>query len=358
MALTRSRRATVPWSTASIRAACSATSARRHFPGPNDTDVHGVQANYLRVFSPTLIAEVRAGYLRLDIDSLPPNEGTNAAQRMGIPGANFGPAATGLSAIEVIGYAFLGDQGFLPIIVSDRTKQVSATVTKTRGAHNMKIGGGFIIRDALKQGVGGSPSGNYTFDARLTNNGAGVGGNSLASFLLGYPSATSRNAELVLPNYHTTEPSVFVQDDWRATSWLTVNAGVRYDVYTPLTEEHNNISNFDINTGTLLVAGKDGASRAVGVKADYTDLAPRFGASATLPQQMVLRGGWGLTFFPTNMHSPALFRNPPFISIYSGPTINTGPTGGVPTIFLADGFPQPEPADGRQPSRCHSPPSI
>ena len=52
--------------------------------------------------------------------------------------------------------------------------------------------------------------------------------------LLGYPSGISRNFEMVVPNYHTVEPSAFVQDDWRATDWLTLNFGVRYDVYTPL----------------------------------------------------------------------------------------------------------------------------
>jgi hypothetical protein len=319
------------------------------FPGPNDTSVHGVQGNYLRIFNPTLIAEVRAGYLRLDIASSPPNEGTNAAAKMGIPGANYGTAATGLSAVEVIGYAFLGDQGFLPIQYRDRTKQISATVTKTKGAHNIKVGGGYIVRDALKRGVAGSPSGNYTFDSLLTNNGAGSGGNAVASLLLGYPSVTSRNAELVLPNYHTVEPSVFAQDDWRATSWLTVNFGVRYDVYTPLSEENDNISNFDLATGRLLVANQGGVDEQVGVETDYTDVAPRLGFSATLPQSMVLRGGWGLTYFPTNMHSPALFRNPPFTSAYAGPTINLGPSGGVPTLFLSDGFPAPEPADAVNP---------
>jgi len=320
------------------------------FPGPNETDVHGLQANYLRVFNSTLVAEVRGGYLKLDIASLPPNEGTNAATKMGIPGANIPNLATGLSAIEVIGYAYLGDQGFLPIEYHDTTKQVSGVVTKTWRSHTFKAGGGFINRWAAKRGIGGSPSGNYTFNALLTNNGAGSGGNAVASLLLGFPSAATRNFELVIPNYHSLEPSGFAQDDWRATSWLTLNLGVRYDVYTPLTEENDNIGNFDLNGLRLLLANRDGVSRSVNVKTDYSNIAPRFGASATLPWQMVLRGGWGLSYFPTNMHSPALFRNPPFISAWPGPTINLGPSGGVPTLFLRDGFPAPEPANAVSPS--------
>jgi hypothetical protein len=318
------------------------------FPGPNDTAVHAVQANFVRVFSPTLVGEFRGGYLKLDIASTGPNEGTNAATIMGIPGGNL-PShpgrATGLSAIEIGGYAFLGDQGFLPIEYHDVTKQVSGVLTKTWWSHNIKVGGGLIVRDAAKRGTGGSPSGNYTFNQQLTNSGpGGTGGNSIASLLLGYPSGTSRNFEIVVPNYHTLEPSAFIQDDWRANSWLTLNFGVRYDVYTPLTEETDSISNFDVNTLTLLVAGQNGVSRSVNVKTDYTNLAPRFGFSATLPARMVLRGGWGLTYFPTNMHSPALFRNPPFTSNYPGPLVNLGPSGGEPTVFLSTPLPEPEPA--------------
>ena len=319
------------------------------FPGPNVTDVHGLQANYLRVFSPTLVAEVRAGYLKLDIASFPSNEGTNAAAKMGIPGGNIPNLATGLSAIEVIGYAYLGDQGFLPLEHHDTTEQISGVVTKTWNAHTFKMGGGFINRWVGRRGVGGSPSGNYTFDSLLTNNGSGSGGNAVASLLLGYPSVATRNAELLIPNYHTIEPSVFVQDDWRATSWLTVNLGVRYDLYTPFTEEDGGISNFSLETGRLLIPGENGVGDTAGVKTDYANIAPRLGASATLPGQMVLRGGWGISYFPTNMHSPAQLRNPPFISAWPGPTINLGPSGGVPTLFLSDGFPQPEPADAMNP---------
>jgi len=47
-----------------------------------------------------------------------------------------------------------------------------------------------------------------------------------------------------MPHYHVKEPSVFFQDDWRAKSWLTINLGIRYDVFTPLTEEDNHLSNF------------------------------------------------------------------------------------------------------------------
>jgi len=316
------------------------------FPGANNTWVHGVQGNYTRIFNSTLVAEVRAGYLNMDMASLPSNEGTNAASLFGIPGANYGPAATGLTSVELPGYVFLGDQGFLPIEYHDRTKQVSGTFTKATGSHAFKGGTGVVIRDFIAIGVGGSPSGTYTFNQQWTSN-AGRGGDSIATFLLGYPTAASRNATLAVPDYHTVEPSVFIQDDWRISSWLTSNLGVRYDVYTPLRERHGQISNFDLTTGQLLVPGQNGVGETVGVKTDYSNISPRLGASATLPHRMVLRGAWGLTYFPTNMHSPSQFRNPPFTSNY---TANIQATAAAPpNVFLSQGFPEPVPSDARNP---------
>ena len=50
----------------------------------------------------------------------------------------------------------------------------------------------------------------------------------------------------------------------------------------------------------MLVAGENGVSKYAGIKTDYTNLAPRLGFAATLPQAIVIRGGYGLSFFPAN----------------------------------------------------------
>ena len=121
------------------------------------------------------------------------------------------------------------------------------------------MGAGYIARKfTVFQSA--SPVGNFTFNTQLTDNSAGSGGNTIASFLLGYPSQVARSHSLIDPNYHTNEPHAFVQDDWRATSWLTLNLGVRYDVFTPLTEESSQLANFDPATGKILVAGQNGVT--------------------------------------------------------------------------------------------------
>ena len=318
------------------------------FPGPNTTKAHGTQMNYLRVFNPSLLSELKFGYLKADIQSLPLNYGKNLSREFGLPGVNFDEVTSGLALMTLTGYSALGDATFIPLIQIDDTWQINGTVTKTRGAHNIKMGAAYISRQfTVFQSA--SPVGNFTFDTQLTNNGAGSGGNTIASFLLGYPSQVTRSHSLIYPHYHTNEPSVFVQDDWRMTSWLTANLGVRYDVFTPYTEEDNQMSNFDPVAARIIVAGRDGVSQSAGVKTDYSNVAPRAGFSATLPGDAVVRGGYGLAFFPGNYMSQSYMKNQPFVASY-GPVLSGGTTGGQPTVRLGAGLPIPTATDAVNPS--------
>jgi hypothetical protein len=318
------------------------------FPGQNNTKAHGTQVNYVRIFSPTMIAEVKGGYLKADIQSLPLNYGSNLSQTFGLPGVNFDDVTSGLALMTLTGYSALGDSTFIPLIQIDDTWQTNAIVTKIFGEHNIRMGAGYIARQfTVFQSA--SPVGNFTFNTQLTDNGAGSGGNAIASFLLGYPSQVARSHSLIYPHYHTNEPNAFVQDDWRATSWLTLNLGVRYDVFTPLTEESNQLANFDPATGKVLVAGQNGVSDSANVKTDYSNIAPRLGFSATLPLSIVVRGGYGLAYFPGNMQSGAFMKNAPFVASY-GPILSNGTSGGQPTVFLSNGLPTPVAIDPVNPS--------
>jgi carboxypeptidase family protein len=318
------------------------------FPGENNTKAHGTQVNYVRIFSPTMIAEVKGGYLKSNIQSLPLNYGSNLSTAFGIPGVNFDDVTSGLALMTLTGYSALGDSTFIPLIQVDDTWQTNAIVTKIFGEHNVRMGAGYIGRQfTVFQSA--SPVGNFTFNTQLTDNGAGSGGNTIASFLLGYPSQVARSHSLIYPHYHTNEPNAFVQDDWRATSWLTLNLGVRYDVFTPLTEEANQLANFDVATGKVLVAGQNGVSNSANVKTDYSNIAPRLGFSATLPSSVVVRGGYGLAYFPGNMQSGAFMKNAPWVSSY-GPILSNGTSGGQPTVLLSNGLPTPVPIDPVNPS--------
>ena len=318
------------------------------FPGPNTTKADGFQANYLKIYGPSLVSEIRFGYMYGDIQSLPLNYGQNLSTAFGFKNANIDDITSALTPMNPAGFASLGDATFIPLITTNKTLQISGSLTKTRGAHNIKLGAGLVSR-RFRQFQSASAVGTVAFTTALTDNGAGSGGSSIASFLLGFPSTVARTHTLFDPHYRTQEPSVFAQDDWRATSWLTVNAGLRYDVYTPLTEEGNHLSNIDLSTLKIIQAGQNGVSETAGISTDYSNVAPRLGFSATLSHDVVVRGGWGLAYFPGNYMSQALLKNPPFVGTY-GPVTSNGASGLVPNLRLSDGLPLPTATDAANPA--------
>ena len=318
------------------------------FPGKNDTAAHNFGASYSKVFSPSLVGEFRTGYLNVNIASYGLNYGSNVAASFGLPGVNIDDLTSGLTPITLTGYAGAGDATFLPLIQVNHTWQGSGSLTKIKGPHSIKGGAGLINRNfSLYQS--NSPLGTITFNTTLTDNGAGSGGNTIASFVLGYPQQVTRIVSLFYPHYNTKEPFAFVQDDWRATSNLTLNLGLRYDVFTPYTEQDNHLVNVDIARSAILVAGQNSVSRTAGIQTDYSSLAPRLGFSATLPALTVVRGGYGLSFYPGNYMSQSFLKSAPFTSTY-GPVISNAASGGVPNLFLRNGLPLPAATDITVPS--------
>ena len=156
--------------------------------------------------------------------------------------------------------------------------------------------------------------------------------------LLGYPSSISRQHSPYKPELHSNEPSFYVQDDWRTNDWLTLNIGLRYDVFTPFNDENGRLSNLDwtIPQPVVMVANENGVSETANVTTDYSNVAPRFGFAATLPRSIVLRGGWGLTYFPGNIASGYYMKNPPLFDSYA-PTSRGDTSGGGAPDLLPEG---------------------
>lgn len=171
----------------------------------------------------------------------------------------------------------------------------------------------------------------FTYTAAPTNNGAGAGGDAVAAFMLGLPAQVLRAALLVNTELNTWEPSIFFQDDWRAKDWLTLNLGVRYDVFTPLTEKDGELSNINPDTLEFVLGGTGG------IKTDYGNIAPRIGFAATVRPGTVVRGGYGISYFPSSMGSNAVLRNTPFTYTYAA--TSAAASGGVPDVFLRTGLP-------------------
>ena len=320
--------------------ACNTGGTAGIYSGPYHTFAHNVVVNWLHIWSPTLISSVTYNFNRpLTSASRPSANPFNAASLLSFSNVNYtsDPITGGLPWFQMnpTSYAAIGDPTFIPMETEDHNHQIDASVTKTKGAHSIKIGGGVVYR---LFGVQQSqyPRGTYIFDSSLTNNGSGSGGNTFASFLLGLPTTEQRIHFPIHPLNRSTEPSMYIQDDWRATSWLTLNLGFRYEIFTPITEAENRISAFDPATGKIVVAS--GSNRTAGIKRDYSDWGPRAGFAASLSHRFVFRGGFGMVYDPILRGAGSYDKNPPFTENF-GPFTSAGSSGGLPNLFLSDVFP-------------------
>jgi len=317
------------------------------FAGASRQRAQGLHLNFVHTFRPNLLAEFKAGYARYAIHTLPPNYGNNVDQQLGIPGGNVDADSSGLTQMVIAGFRGLGDSNFIPIITINNVFQYVGSVTYNRSGHNIKAGAD-IRRRQTSPFQSPQARGQFSFDGNFTNDPSGDvarSGNSIASLLLGYPSATVRSKYLVVPGFRNTEFAVYLQDDWRVTRWLTLNLGLRYEIFTPQHEVANRISNVDLAAGKIIIAGQNGVSGSAGVPGDYNNFGPRFGFAATVTPRTVVRGGFGINYYPIFFGSTSALRNPPFVSLYS---VSTTPL--TPINRISDGFPLPTPTDPLNPT--------
>ncbi len=288
------------------------------FAGTAKERAQNVMLGYVNVLSPSVVLELKAGYLRTAIRSNPLNSGSSSANALGftcnpascinIPGDL---ASSGLPFISMGGgYESLGDANYIPLVTIDNSFIYQGSVGWTTGAHNFKFGAGFIRRQ-LSSGQSAQPRGEFDL------NGSNV--EVLTDLLTGIASTEARNETLNFPSYRSWEPHFYGQDDWRVRRWLTLNLGLRYDIFTPFTEHHGQFANFNSNLGLLYgpnLPGVQHSGATAGVNTDYGNVAPRIGFAATLPHNLVIRGGFGMTFWPGNSASGAAMKNAPYTFIY------------------------------------------
>ncbi len=303
------------------------------YEGPATNNAYNGALNYIHIFTPNLLVEAKAGYTFIYNTSFPLNYGNAVNAAFGQPNVNIDQLSSGLSPLNITGAQNLGDGTSLPIEYIENTFQYQAAAIYTHGKHNVKIGGALIRRQAtVEQSTLGR--GEWTVT-------------TLPQLLQGNFTALQRINTLAQPHYRTWEPSGFIQDDWHIRPTLTLNLGVRYDLFTPFTAVKNQIANFDPNQEKIIVAGQNGTSNTAGVQTDYSNLAPRFGFAYTAAPGLVFRGGFGLSFVPENITSGASLKNQPFVYSY-GPCSPGSCAGGF--TKLAQGLPLPVPQDINNPS--------
>lgn len=305
---------------------------RYNFDGPASNVAQQWVVGYTHIFTPALLVDLRAGYTRINNLSLPLNYGKGVDQSViGFPATmtSFSPFADSLTPVSIGPFGDIGDGAYVPLQDVDSTFQYNGTVSWTKGNHNFKFGGSLIRRQA-RNVQSASAVGAYGFNLSSDNdpNQTVQQNNQLASALLGAFNNQSRNFNISPPDYRSWEPSGFAQDSWKVNPKLTLLLGVRYDVFTPFTEAHNRISNFDfyqaLNSSTeagvasaLKIAGVNGVSDTAGIPTNYNNVAPRIGFAYSAAPTTVIRGGYGLSYFPGNYTSNGDLKNAPFTSVYA-----------------------------------------
>jgi Carboxypeptidase regulatory-like domain/TonB dependent receptor len=268
-----------------------------------DFDYNGM-LNYVHIFSPQLVLELKAGYSYNHNDSFGQNTGLNPNNALGQPNIDT-PLDNGTALQSILiadtGTIF-GDMLFEPLVDHDNTFQYLGSLTYTRGAHTFKFGGSLIRRQLTS--VQSAVAGGFPLFLSFPDL---VQGEYLTM-------AIPRAQELDAPHLRVWEVGGYGEDDWHVNKRLTLNLGLRYDVYTPFTEIDNRISTWDPATESLLVAGQNGVSNTAGIQTDYHGIEPRIGFDTQILNGLVLRGGYGISFVPSNNTSSANLKNVPFVS--------------------------------------------
>ena len=280
--------------------------------------------DYVHVFSPTTLFEAKASYLRpkqiahtgnlsWTMDDLGYSCDDvycyNSSNVVGLPSLFFsnagqhsaynGTQAPYSHAIDGDG----GQQGF-----TENTFQYNASLTMNRKSHSIKTGI-TLIRRQVKAPA--SSNTNIYYSSQYT-------GNAISDMLNGEAVEVDGSKKMIVPYFRMWEPSAYIQDDWRVTSKLTLNLGIRYDIYSAWTERYGHISNFDLDSALIVspsLLGDNQGNTTANVNTDYGNIAPRIGFAYSLPYSMVIRGGVGLSYFPASTGGQKQFEmlNAPFM---------------------------------------------
>jgi hypothetical protein len=285
------------------------------------------------------VNEAHFSFMRLRVFDLPESAfGTNVLANLGITGLATNPFTYGLPAITVTDYETVQDSDNLPQTQRDNTWYFSDGFSRTTGRHTWKVGFQFThFTMAYLQSL--FVRGNFIFNGTYTNdpNNPNNTGDAFADFLLGDPAQTQRavgNAQAYLrhDNY-----AAYIQDDWRLTPRITISAGLRYEYFSPFTEDRGNLLNLDYSTLPAAPVLKPVTS---GINPDPKNFAPRIGLAARLPRifggshDTVFRAGYGIYYSPEQaIETYNLLRNGVSNQFNQ-------PSGLLPVLSLENGFPQ------------------
>ena len=303
--------------------------------GPGWSNAHLFALNDTHTFSPSLLMNVTLGFTRgvWHYTNYNPHGVSDPLSKLGFPSYLNSNGFMGVPAMFIdmyapSGFANIGSDPFGNMLLGQQTGQLAATLDKVHGAHEIKFGFDGRIHQMNYIQTNG-PNGFFDFatDGSYACPGGfdACGGDAMASFLMGQMTRSSASNgwdsyyEIQFrPATTNYQYGFFVQDNWKLTSKLTLNLGLRYDITLPRTDRYNRQNWFDPNATSPLNGGSisynnpvTGAPVTTPLKGgevfatssqrsiyatDWRDIQPRFGFAYQFVPKMVVRGGYGIYY--------------------------------------------------------------
>ena len=284
--------------------------------GSSKVHNYSLASGVTKTFSSTLLADFRFGYFKYNPRANKPDVGATPMTNVGIPNANL----TGSQATATSGWGgFLFNQTAsnssannaqvswgdglgvgrcnCPLIESEQQFQWVANITKIHGNHTFKFGTDLRYAQNLRVPSDAGRAGDYSFDYQTTSNG-GNGGLDWGTFLLGDVTQMSRYVSSSL-NAAERQHRMFYygQDTWQITPKLTLNYGLRWEVYFPEYVNGKDQGGFaNLVQGVDRVAGEGPYGLNGNINNDWHYFAPRFGIAYRVTPKTVVRMGYGRSY--------------------------------------------------------------
>ena len=314
-----------------------------------------IAVGYTHVFKPTFIAETRLGFTKaflaasLDGDRF----STNYVAQLGLRNLAPSPGDYTLPSINLVGYSsgnlgnFVGRGG--RIVQNNIYYRAGEAITWIRNRHTLKLGGD-ISRLMVGYDQGSNQDGIFAFSGNFT-------GDAFADFLLGLPQTALGGLGSVgdfggVAKYAIgTQFQWYIQDDWKVTDRLTLNLGLRHELFQ---QWRGRLANFEAGTHRQLLAGRaeyyvpgSGLVRGSGapllperpIETDPNNFGPRIGMAYRLGGKTTLRAGAGL-FYDLNVGVftlATMMSTPPY---FINATLVSSPVR--PELVLSQLFPPPD----------------
>jgi outer membrane receptor protein involved in Fe transport len=276
--------------------------------------MHNVQGQWVHTFTPTLINELRGGFDLENVSLLSTRTNTNfTIASLGINGFLIGgpagrvqrPDEQGFPILNIAGYLGMGDSSAASNLDNSRTYQFVDNLTYVRGPHTIKVGAD--VRRLLDNATtNNTPFGSMSFTTDIA-------GNAAASYLLGFPRTVLTPEGVPITASRQWRNAFYGQDDWKVSSRLTLNLGVRWDLFG-VPKDINGVSR------TLLfpAGGAPTLYPSPGTVVDslwdksWNNVSPRIGLAYRATQSTVVRAGYGIFYFGGQFDNINILQlNPP-----------------------------------------------